>query len=239
MNEAPMPLYARLRDALRADILEYRLKPNDKLPSESELALDHGVSRITVRQALGDLQKEGLIVRLQGKGAFVSPPRASQSLNRLQGLAEALSSQGQAVHSKRLSMKRIAAPPELARQLKLQAGAEVYQLLTLRYLERKPISVNRSHFPVALGERMARLDLSGRDIIEVLEHELGQKVAEAHLDISACRMPSREGSLLKVAADEPALKVHRVLCGEGGLPLQTETAIYRADAFSYQLSLRR
>lgn len=234
-----MTLYARLRNELRADILEGRLKPQDKLPSESELAQAHGVSRITVRQALGDLQNEGLIVRLQGKGAFVSPPRASQSLNRLQGLQEALSAQGQSVHSKRLSMRTMAAPAALAKQLALEAGADVYQLMTLRYLERQPLSVNCSYFPLALGERIARLDLAGRDLIEVMEHELGQKVAQAHLDISASRMPQREGRLLGVAAGEPALKVHRVLCAGRGQPLQTETAIYRADSFSYQLSLRR
>ena len=234
-----MPLYARLRDSLRADILEARLKANDKLPSESELAAGHGVSRITVRQALADLQREGLIIRLQGKGAFVSRPRATQTLDRLQGLREALSGQGQAVHSKRLSMKKVAANAEVARQMLLSSGSDVYQLMTLRYLEREPLSVNTSYFAPALGERIARLDLSGRDLIEVLEHELGQKVVQAHLDISAVAMPSREGRLLKVAAGEPALKVHRVLCAEAERPLQTETALYRADVFSYQMSLRR
>ena len=74
MNTAPQPLYAQLRDHLRAAILGGRLRAHDKLPSESGLALQHGVSRITVRQALGALQNEGLITRLQGKGAYVSPP---------------------------------------------------------------------------------------------------------------------------------------------------------------------
>src|SRR3954470_18146241 len=102
-----MPLYAQVRDALRAEILDGRLQPDEKLLSESEMTAAYGVSRITVRQALGDLQKEGLIVRLQGKGAFVSQPQASQQLNRLEGLAESLAAQGQEVHSKRLSMKSV------------------------------------------------------------------------------------------------------------------------------------
>src|SRR3954470_8450826 len=107
MAEAPRPLYARVRDELRAGILDGRLQPHAKLPSESEMTAAYGVSRITVRQALSDLQKEGLIVRLQGKGAFVSQPQAAQELNRLEGLAESLASQGQEVHSKRLSMKSV------------------------------------------------------------------------------------------------------------------------------------
>src|SRR5207237_10501943 len=105
-DHLPQPLYARLRDALRAQILDGHLGVGDRLPSESELSAAHGVSRITVRQALGDLQKAGLITRLQGKGAFVAPPHASQTLQRLQGLSEALASAGQTVHSKRRSFRR-------------------------------------------------------------------------------------------------------------------------------------
>lgn len=239
MAEAPLPLYARLRDELRAGILDGRLQPHAKLPSESEMTAAYGVSRITVRQALGDLQKEGLIVRLQGKGAFVSQPQASQQLNRLQGLAEALAPQGQAVHSKRLSMQRLQAPPGIAAQLGLAPRTEVYRLVTLRYLDRQPLSVNVSHFVARLGERVARIDLSGRDLIEVLERDLGQPVARADVEIRAEAMPARAARLLKVQAGEPALKVHRVLRAGDGAALQTETATYRADVFSYRLRLSR
>jgi GntR family transcriptional regulator len=239
MAEVPQPLYARLRDELRAGILEGRLQPHDKLPSESEMTAAYGVSRITVRQALGDLQKEGLIIRLQGKGAYVAQPHATQRLHRLEGLAEALAAQGQAVHSKRLSMKSVRASADIAEQLGLQPRSELLQLTTLRYLDRQPLSVNVSYFAPGLGERIARIDVSGRDLIEVLEHELGQQVERADVEIRAQAMPAREARLLKVQPGEPALKVHRVVRAPGGRPLQTETAVYRADVFSYKLSLSR
>lgn len=239
MAEVPQPLYARLRDELRAGILDGRLLPHAKLPSESEMTAAYGVSRITVRQALGDLQKEGLIVRLQGKGAYVAQPRATQQLNRLQGLAEALAGQGQAVHSKRLSLKTVRAAAETAALLQVPARTELVQLTTLRYLERQPLSVNVSHFAPGIGERIARVDVSGRDLIEVLEHELRQTVERADVEIRAEAMPAREGRLLQVEEGVPALKVHRVVLATGGQPLQTETATYRADVFSYRLSLRR
>lgn len=239
MTEPAVPLYARLRDRLRASILEGRLQPHDKLPSEAELSVEHGVSRITVRQALGDLQKEGLILRQQGKGAFVSHPHTSQSLNRLQGLAEALAGRGQPVHSQRLALRALKMPPAVAAQLGAAPGSTGVRLTTLRYVAREPLSVNVSWFGQALGERIARLDVSGRDLIAVLEQDLGETVAQAHLDISAVAMPAREARWLKVAAGEPALRVHRVLCSVQESPLQVETAIYRGDAFSYKLSLTR
>jgi GntR family transcriptional regulator len=239
MAEVPQPLYARLRDALRADILDGRLEPHAKLPSESEMTTAYGVSRITVRQALGDLQKEGLIVRLQGKGAYVAQPRASQQLQRLEGLAEALAGQGQQVHSKRLSMKTVRASAELAAQLEVPARTELHQLASLRYLDRQPLSVNVSHFVPGIGERIARVDLSGRDLLEVLERDLGQRVERADVEIRARAMPAREARLLHVSAGEPALVVDRVIRAVGGKPLQTESAVYRADVFSYRLTLAR
>lgn len=239
MSELPLPLYALLRDELRERILDGRLQPHDKLPSESELTQRHGVSRITVRQALNDLQKEGLIVKLHGKGAYVSHPKVAQSLNRLQGLSEALSLQGQAVSSQRLSMKRLKAPDAVARQLQLEADTEVYELTTLRYLDREPLSVNCSYLPQPIGEKLARIDISSRDLIDLFEHELGIPVQQAQLEISARRASAREARSLKIEPGDPVLQVERVLCGGDAQRLQCETAVYRADAFSYKLNLQR
>ena len=239
MAEVPQPLYARLRDELRAGILDGRLQPHAKLPSESEMTAAYGVSRITVRQALGDLQKEGLIVRLQGKGAYVAQPRASQQLDRLEGLSEALAGQGQAVNSQRLSLKTVRAAAEVAAQLQLPARTEVVQLTTLRYLERQPLSVNVSHFAPGIGGRITRIDVSGRDLLEVLERDLAQRVERADVEIRAEAMPAKEAKLLRVPAGVPALKVQRVVRAVGGQPVQLETALYRADVFGYRLSLRR
>lgn len=240
MTDVPLTLYGRLRDQLRASILQGQRLPGDKLPSESELAALHGVSRITVRQALGDLQREGLIVRHQGKGAFVSQPQhTSQSLNRLQGLGEALAGQGQTVHSQRMMMKRQKASARLAQLLNLAPGADVHQMIMLRYVNREPISVNCSFFPGGLGERVARLDLSGRDLIDVLEKDLNCVVARADLEISAVAMPAREAGWLKVEEAAPAMCVQRTLFDADGLPIQTESVTYRAEAFSYRLSLTR
>ncbi len=238
MPDQVLPLYVRLRNQLRSQILEGKYRPNDRLPSESELTESEGVSRITVRQALGDLEAEGLIVRQQGRGAFVAPLRASQSLNRLQGLGEALSSLGQ-VNSKRLSSQSLPLPADVASLLELPEGEAATQLVGLRYLDRQPLSVNVSWFPLAIGERVAVADLSARDILSVLERDLGHEVREAELEISAAPMPQREARLLKVPPGVAALRVRRLVRSTRGEPLHLETAIYRSDSFSYKLSLTR
>ena len=239
MAELPQSLHAQLRDALRASILDGRLRPGDKLPSESELTGAHGVSRITVRQALGALQAEGLIVKLHGKGAFVSHPRATQNLNRLQGLNEALAEEPHALSSKRLLWRELRAPAVVARQLRLGVGAQVYHLQTLRYLDRQPLSVNSSYLVRSLGVRLARVDFSQRDLIDVFEHEGGLKIGEAQIDIGAGVARPQEARLLQLDPGAPVLEVERLLHTADGEPVHFETAIYRADTFRYKLNLRR
>ncbi|CAN7172572.1 MULTISPECIES: GntR family transcriptional regulator [unclassified Variovorax] len=239
MSELPQSLHAQLRDALRARILDGQLAPGAKLPSESELTAEHGVSRITVRQALGALQAEGLIVKLHGKGAFVSHPKAAQSLNRLQGLNEALALEQHAVSSKRLAWREVKAPAAVARQLQLTAGETVYHLQTLRYLDREPLSVNNSYLPRFLGERLARVDFSQRDLIEIFEHEGGLEIGEAQLEIGAGLARPQEAKLLQLAPGSPVLQVERLVHAAGGGPVHVEIAVYRADTFRYKLSLRR
>ena len=239
MAELPQSLHAQLRDALRARILDGELAPGAKLPSESELTAEHGVSRITVRQALAALQTEGLIVKLHGKGAFVSHPRAAQSLNRLQGLNEAMALEQHAVSSKRLAWREVKPSAAVARQLQLPAGETVYHLQTLRYLDREPLSLNSSYLPRFLGERLARVDFSQRDLIDVFEREGGLEIGEAQLEIGAGRAKPQEAKLLQLEPGAPVLQVERLLHLAGGGPVHVETAVYRADTFRYKLNVRR
>ncbi len=85
-GQSPLPLYVQIRDTLRRKILEGDYAVHERLPSENELMTAFGVSRITIRQALRDLHNEGLVFSAQGKGTYVSKPKAVQNVQRLQGL---------------------------------------------------------------------------------------------------------------------------------------------------------
>lgn len=235
------PLHARLRDRLRADILEGRLKPHDQLPSESQLTERHEVSRITVRQALSALLAEGLIVKLHGKGSFVAPPRVSQQLTKLEGLSEALGSAGREVATRVLGFEEGAiAPAAVARQLALDVGAQVCELLTLRYADRVPLSLNRSWLPADLGARLRRADLSRRDLVAILETDLGIAVGRAEVTISAAAAGRTERRHLGLGEHAPVLRVERVVhAAADDRPLQVEASVYRADTFDYRLTVTR
>ena len=82
---SPIPLYTQLKESLRERILDSTYKVHQQLPSESEMSALFGVSRITVRQALSDLQKEGLIFKIPGKGCllYTSPSPRDQRGSRM------------------------------------------------------------------------------------------------------------------------------------------------------------
>ncbi len=109
--DTPSPLYEQIKHILHTRILEGIYRPNQKMPSESEMILTFGVSRITVRQALSDLQSNGLIFRVHGKGTFVATPRAFQDLgSSLQGFGITMRQMGYESHSRVLSIRNIVAP---------------------------------------------------------------------------------------------------------------------------------
>ena len=233
------PLYVRLRDDLRGQILDGRLAPLAQLPSEHELIARHGVSRITVRQALNDLQKEGLIVRVHGKGSFVSCPRIAEDVTRLRGFAEAMSRDGHEVHNRALSVRDVPAPGTVAERLRVPAKTIVTELATLRYLDRAPISLNVSHVPKPIGDRLRKARHTGRDFIDILENELALALGQADVEIDAQTADSRLAAALKVKRGSPVLHVQRVVFTRSGEAVLLESIRYRGDAFRYRLRIER
>src|SRR5205085_3816165 len=184
-NLLPLPRHAQIRETIRHRVLDGTYAPHSLMPSESRMMAAFGVSRITIRQALGDLQKEGLIFKLPGKGSFVAKPKAFQNLSRLQGFGEAMTPSGYETFSQVLSLRQVPAADQVARCLRLRAGDPVCEVQRLRYLNREPISVDVSYFPPAIGERLAQTDLATRDIFVILENDLGHALTHADLQIEA------------------------------------------------------
>ena len=232
-------LYAALRDRLKDEILSGRRRPGDKLPSENEFTQTLGVSRITVRQALGDLRNEGLVVKTHGKGSFVATPPVAQDLTRLRGLAESLTGAERTVHTRVLSIgpKRASAPVVTA--LGLTPGELVIELKTLRYLNRKPLALNRSYLPLDIGNRLIKADFANRDILSMLEGDLGLAIGHAEVSIGATNAKAGEARLLGVAAGAALVQVRRLVFTSASRPVHLEQSAYRSDLFSYTLTLER
>ena len=216
LSLSSVPLHTQLRDVLRARILDGEYPQGGQMPSESELGALFRVSRITVRQALGDLQKEGLIFKIHGKGTFVAKPKTFQNVSTLQGLAESLTGRGFEVINRLLSFKFIAADKQVAERLKLTEGDTVAQIKRVRLINREPVSLEITYLPKALGERLEKADLVTRDIFLILENDCALTLGHADLAIDAVLADSDLTQALEVEEGSPIMRIEigRASCRE-------------------------
>lgn len=243
-HPTPGPLYARIRDELRTMIVNGTYQPHQRLPSESDLIKRYGVSRITVRQALGELEKEGLLFKIAGKGMFVSKPKPFQDLARLQGFAEAMSRQGYEVYNRVVGLDFAAGngtadSDEPRQRLDLAEPERIAELKRVRYLNREPVSYDVSYMSATLGERLAKEDLPGRDFFLIFENQYGIALGFADLAIDAILADSEIAELLQIAKGTPILRVERLTHSRDGQPLTFEYLYCRADNFQFRLRIAR
>ncbi|GGP27598.1 GntR family transcriptional regulator [Silvimonas amylolytica] len=234
-----LSLYSQIRDELREHIVTGRYQPHDRVPSESQLMRQYGVSRITVRQALGDLEKEALIFRVAGKGAFVSQPKPFQELGSLQGFAEAMHGQGHQTHNRLLSLDTLAASTEVAQRLALAEGEPVTRIARVRYLNREPVSLDVTWVAARIGVRLAREDLASRDIFVILENDYDLALGHADLTIDAQLAEAWLATELGVAEHAAVLRIERLTHTRDGTPIDFEYLYCRPDNFQYRLRLNR
>lgn len=236
---SPQPMYAQIKDELRSRILDGRYTPHERLPSESELMALFSVSRITVRQALGDLQREGLLFKIHGKGTYVSKPKTFQELGQLEGFAEAMGKRGFETYNRVIAQRTVKADRQVAAHLQLPVNTSVTEIRRVRFLNREPISVDVSYFERSLGDRLRRADLAHRDIFALLENEFALPLGQAELQIEAMLADETLADLLKVEEGAPILKLERLTYSADGRPIDFEYLYYRGDAFQYRMRIER
>lgn len=239
LHLSPQPLYAKIKDALRARILDGTYAPHSQMPSEHELCAAFGVSRITVRQALGDLQKEGLIFRLHGKGTFVAKPKAFQNVTSLQGFAEAMSSMGYEIVNQLRRFRVVKADRRQASRLQLPEGTPLVEIHRVRLLNREPVSLECTWIPESIGKRLASADLTTRDIFLILENDCGVPLGHADVTVDAILADDEIVTALGTEEGGPVLRIERLTHDTTGRPVDYEFLYFRGDAFQYRLRIDR
>lgn len=229
-----------VRQWLLEQITTGAIARDQQLPSESDLISRFGVSRVTVRRALDDLRRSGMIEGRQGRGYFVRPVRTVQDLGRLQGFGEMMAALGVEVGSRVLASGEVAAPADVARALQVEKGAPVIRIARIRLAGGVPLSFDVSFFPVEVGRRLLPLDLAHQDIFRLLEAEIGIELGFADLRIEIMRGGDAEAIRhLGAASDEPILRIERLTRDIGGRPIDFEYLYGVADTFQFHVRVPR
>lgn len=238
-----IPLYYQLENLLREQINSGAYVAGDRLPTESELIAQYGVSRITVRQALLALAAEGVIERRQGRGTFVverkNKRRAFRGQTHLTGSLDEIIEMGLATPVKVLEMNRVEAGAHEAERLGLKPGEPIYRVKRLRLRQGKPYSLIVNCLPVEIGARFTRAELSSGSLLKTIESKLGLRPEHADQQITAALADPYVAGLLDVRVGSALLSIERVVYTAEEQPVEYVHVLYRSDLYSYAVRLTR
>ncbi|MEA2293090.1 MAG: GntR family transcriptional regulator [Solirubrobacteraceae bacterium] len=205
-------------------------RPGDRLPSERELATLLNVSRTTLRHALQQLERAGLITRRPGRagGTFVGEPKVERDLRLYGGLPETLRRHGHDAGARVLLAAIIPADGKTADGLGLVPGAPVYEVVRVRLSDGEPISLERSRFPAERFPGLLEYPL-GQSLYQLLHERFGAGPARAVERLEAVLASPEEADALDLYAGAPLLAVERIAYDAEGRAIEMATDLFRGD----------
>jgi GntR family transcriptional regulator len=235
-----IPYYAQVKEALKELLESQLLASGDQIPGEAELCQAFGVSRTVIRQALDELEYEGLIVREQGKGTFVAEPKISGGLaQRLTGWYQDMVAQGYSPVSKVLKQELVPANPKVAASLHVEVDAPVIEITRLRFVQGEPIVLVTTYLPAKLCSQVLQADLSSQSLYAFLESHCGLVLARGHRTLEAALASEHEARLLQVRIGAPLIRLESVSYLQDGTPLEYYSALHRGDRTRFEVELVR
>jgi GntR family transcriptional regulator len=237
---SPMPYYVQLMQLLKGKIDGGEWPAGSQLPGEPELCNLYGISRTVVRQALGEMEQQNLIVRRKGKGTFVAAPKVSESLaQKLTGFYSDMVERGYRVATKVLHQRLTPASDKIAAYLQIEPGRPLVDIRRLRFVNEEPIQLVTSYLPYAMCPQVLEVDLAHRSLYDVLENECGLWIARGRRFIEAVTANESEARLLQIESGAPLILLDSVSFLEDGRPVEYYHAVHRGDRSRFEVDLVR
>lgn len=226
--------------AVKARLLELieELGEGTTLPAERELAQRYGVSRVTLRQAVGELVLEGRLLRRQGSRTVVAPPKVTQPL-ALVSYTEGMREQGVEPGRSVVATETVQADAGLAEDLRVDPGAPVVHLERVLLADGERVGLESTYLPQhRFAGLLERFDPGGSLYAHLRAHE-GVVFDEAEERIETVLATPREALLIGTNPSVPMVLLHRVSWSPDGAPIERVRTLFRGDRFSFVTRLRR
>jgi len=238
-RSSPLPFYYQLKQILLADLRDRDLAPGTRLPGDNALCDTYDVSRTVVRQALAELETEGVIERQKGRGTFVAHRRTAERLvQSLTGLYEDVAARGAHLHSDVRRQEVVPADGQIADQLQLTLGAPVVVIERLRFVDDEPWVLATTYLPYDIAPELVHDDLSDQSLYAVLEASYGVHLTHGRRGVEAAVASDEQAAALGVSPGAPVL-VLRSLSFAGDRPVEVFVAYHRGDRSRFEVTLQR
>ncbi|QJT00719.1 GntR family transcriptional regulator [Streptomyces asoensis] len=232
-----LPLWYQVSQSLRASILGRSPQDPLRLPTEEQLAGHYGVSVLTMRQALKELEDEGLISRHRRRGTFIEPSARRGAPVRLLGSVDAIVAQQSAMTTELLDHGRTSVPAEVAEHFPDLTEVATYHRLRSDENTGEPTNHARNYVRPELAARIDPDDLVRRPMTKVLRDLVGVDISRITDTVEARLADPETAQLLRVPLLSPILHYTGVIYDTGGQVLDVAVIHYRGDRFSFTVSL--
>jgi GntR family transcriptional regulator len=230
------PLYLKLKRSIEDAVQRGVIRPGDALPSERDIAARADISRVTVRKAVQDLVRAGVLIQRHGSGTFVARPveRVEQSLSLLTSFTEDMARRGMSLTSEWLERGTYAPSPDEMMVLGLSAKELVSRVSRLRIADGTPLAIERAALPVSV---LPDPLVIGSSLYAALE-KTGNRPVRAVQRISAANLGTTDARLLQVPTGAAGLHIERISYLATGKAVEFTRSIYRGDAYDFVAELR-
>jgi GntR family transcriptional regulator len=235
-----LPLYLRLADRIEADLRAADGADGARLPSERQLAERYDASRVTIRAALAELRERGLLVSLPARGWAVAaaPKPRPGSAGRVLGFTDLAQQRGLVMRNEVLSAGVRPATVREAELLNTVAGADLFEMRRLRFLNDLVIAVEHNRLPLAVAPAMASTDFAGRSLYDVLrEASPTQRPHYADYSVEARNATDEERAHLEITGPVPILSATQLTFNQEAVPIELTVQAYRGDRYTFRASI--
>lgn len=234
-KKSRIPLYLQLMDILIEEI-EFSLKEGDQLLSEREICEKYNVSRTTVRQAINEMERDGLIYKEHGKGTFVASKKVKQDLIKFYSFTDEMKKLGKNPISEVLSFEIINADRKISRKLKLPENSRVYKFTRLRVADITPMMLEETFVPFDLFPEITKDVLQRNALYDIFREQYQVEIKMADEYFTPVLANENEAKLLKITPMLPSLRIERYTFSANNVIEYTNT-IARGDKFKYYVHL--
>ena len=231
-EKSAQPLYQQLQRALRGAIENRVIGPDDALPPERDLAEMLNVSRITVRKAIDELVEDGLLIRKQGSGTFVSN-RVEKNFAKLTSFSEDMRARGRVPRSVWMNRAAGTVTPEESLALRSSPGTPVLRFHRIRYADDAPMAIE---YATVIASCLPSLESVESSLYEALE-QTGNRPVRALQRLRAVLLTAEQAKLLKAQERDAGLLVARVGYLKDGRAVEFSQSYYRGDIYDFVAEL--
>jgi GntR family transcriptional regulator len=235
-RDLPVPLYHQVKTLILRDIEAERWQPDDRLPTEGELADRFKVSKITIRQAMRDLVNLGYVRREQGRGTFVQRPPINLGPRELTSFTTEMRGHAMRASSEVLEQGFID-DDDIAAKLEMSGGTLLFRLRRLRLADGEPMGIQMAYIPAALVPGIDTIDFASASLYDVLSARYNLAPVSAHETHMAVAVGTDDARLLHVLPGSAAMAAVRISRLTDGRPLECVESIMRGDRYTIVLDL--